>query len=307
MAWPPQEQIVPIDGPGSGIATQAHGWVSERVTRAADWLDTFLGTDRDLEEVNQTRMRLRVDTTQIEGRGTEFQASVQLRLSLPRTQDRLRLFVTGSPDDNFGIEEDPLDEPRAETLEAERGDGSAGAEYFLLDDLRRNAKLEAGVRFRGGKPAPRVGARYRQSFDVGPWLLRVTERVGLETDIGAESRTTVDFDRVLGESLFFRASTGLGWYEDREGLYLRQGFLLSQRLSERSALTWSWVNDFVTEPVAELDFVRLRVGYRRALWRQWAYWELAPELRFPGERDFHPELALLLRFDIYFGGEGGGP
>jgi len=302
--WPPQEEVVLIEDWSAGeTAGQAHGWVSGRIEQAARWLDGFLATERGEEEVNYTRLRLRTDTTWEEGGEVDFDFKAQLRLRLPKTSDRLQLLFAGNPDDGTGIEGDPLDDPERELVESERGDSSAGAEYFLLDDLKRNAKLEAGFRFRDGEPTPRVGARYRQSFTFDPLLLRFTQRVRAEEEAGTESRTTLELDRVLAPDLFFRASTELSWFEYREGVYLRQAFLLSDRIAERSTLTWIWSNDFRSEPHGELDFVRLRLAWRHALWKRSAFVELAPEMRFDRERDFEAAYALLLRFDVYFGAE----
>lgn len=302
--WPPEERVVDVDDWSAGeTAEQAHGWVSQRVVDSAEWLDGFLGNPQSEEEVNRTRVRLRQDTVWQEGGELEFDVKAQLRLRLPRTSERLQLFFDGGDEEGSGIDDDPLDPTERELLEPESRTSSAGAEYFLLDELKRNAKLIAGMRFRDGEPTPRVGGRYRQTVELDSVLLRFTERVIFEEELGGESLTRMDVDRVLAEDLFFRATTELSWFEYQEGLYLRQAFLLSDRVSRDSTLTWTWINDFRSEPHGQLEVVRLRFGWRHALWRRYTFLELAPEVSFDRESDFEPAFALLLRFDVYFGAD----
>ena len=289
-----------------GQATdRAHQWVSARITEAASWLDSFFGSERHEEEVNTTQLRIRTDAIFEEGGETDLEVKAQLRLALPGVEDRLHLLVASNADDDLGIDTDPLDDTQRVLVDSEKDDNSVGAELFLLDDLQRNAKLEAGLRFRDSEPTPRLGARYRRTFDAEPWLIRVTERVGWESAPGFDSRTSLDLDRVVSPSLFFRATSGVAWYEERHGVFLRQAFRLAQRVSERGVVAYSWVNDFGTDATDEFDLVRLRVGYRHRIREWWAFVEIAPEVRFPGDQDFEPEAALLLRLALYFGAEDG--
>jgi hypothetical protein len=168
---------VPLQGDGtredsSAIAQvgqagdQAHAWVSERITDAARWLDSFFGTERHEEEVNRTQVRVRVDSTLEEGGKAGAEVRAQLRLSLPGTEDRLHLRFASNADDDLGVDTDPLDDTQRELLDSETDDSSVGAGYFLLDHLQSHAKLEAGLGFRGSEPVPRLTSRAQRPWDA---------------------------------------------------------------------------------------------------------------------------------------------
>jgi hypothetical protein len=307
----PAEETAQVEPPPTASLPQriaqtgdgTHAWLSGRVQSTADFVDSFFGSRRSDAEANTSEIRLRLDATAEEGEGVEFKPRVKVRLILPRTEDRLALIIAGNANENFGVDSDPLDDIQEELTESDERNAALGAEYFLLDDLKRNAKLEAGVRFKDSKVIPRLGARYRQEFELEPWLARFTERLAWQSDDGFDSRTIVDFDRVLTEALFFRATTSLYWYEDRDGFFYYLSAVLTQRLTQRNYLAYSWVNSFVTEPDHVLESVRLRPSYRRRLWRDWAYLELAPEVRFAEAEDYEAAYAFLFRLDFYFGAE----
>lgn len=283
------------------VLEQAHTWLTNRVRTTAEWLDGFFGTERSESERNGTSLRLRSDAQWVEGQGVDFDLRARVRMHLPRTSERLQLFFSGDPNEDLEGDNRSDESPR-DAVDEERSDSELGAEYFLLDTLKRNLKVSAGMRFRDSKPVPTFGVRFRRNLEFEDWLVRFTERVRWENEFGWESRTGLDFDRVLGENYFFRSSTELSWYEDLDGVFLRQRFALAQRLSERTVVAWSATSDFHSEPHVELDLVRLRLGWRRAIWERRAYIEIAPEMRYSRTLDFHPEVVLLVRLDLDFGG-----
>ena len=277
-------------------------WVSGSVTSTANWIDGFFGSERYDAEVNQTQVRVRFDTFLEEDEDPDFKTRAKVRISLPNTEGRLQLIVAGNPEDDLAADADPLEELELGLDEENDERAAVGAEYFLLDGLTQNVRLEGTVRVKDEELVYRVGARYRQDIDLAPWLMRITERLRWESVDGYDSRTTLDFDRLLSEIFFLRATTVMKVDEVKDGLFYGQAFTVSQRLAKRKLLSYVWATDFRTEPEDVLQATRLRLRYRQPIFSDWSYLEVAPEVRFREVDDYQASYALLLRLDLYFGG-----
>lgn len=296
---PPEQGLVGRTGQRIGAGRE---WVSGSVATTADWIDGFFGSERHEAEVNQTQVRIRLDSFLEQDEDPDFKARAKLRISLPNTEGRLSLIVAGNPEDDLVADADPLDELELGLDEESDERAAFGAEYFLLDGLSSNVRLEGTVRVKDDDLVYRVGARYRQNIDLQPWLMRFTERLRWESLDGYDSRTTVDFDRILTEIFFLRATTVLKVDEVKEGLFYGQAFTVSQRLAKRKLLSYVWATDFRTEPDDVLEATRLRLRYRQPIFSEWVYFEIAPEVRFREVDDYAATYALLLRLDLFFGG-----
>jgi hypothetical protein len=101
--------------------------------------------------------------------------------------------------------------------------------------------------------------------------------------------------------LFFRASTEWVHTEHVDGFVYAFSFSLSHPLSSKAALQYSWVNVFQTKPVNALTEIDLRVSYRKRIWRDWLYYEVMPQYRFPRDRGFEATPGILFRLDMLFG------
>jgi len=77
--------------------------------------------------------------------------------------------------------------------------------------------------------------------------------------------------------------------------------MLMQSLSHKQALEYEWVNTFQTRPMDKLDEVLFRVRYRTRIWRDWLYFEVAPQYRFPRDRSFDHTPGILFRLEAIFG------
>jgi hypothetical protein len=119
---------------------------------------------------------------------------------------------------------------------------------------------------------------------------------------GWESRTILDLERPVGSDLFFRASTEGYWSADVNGYLCNMSLLLRQPLDPKRALEYEEINYFHTRPTDELNEVKLVVRYRQQFWREWLYFELAPQLRFPRDMSFHGVPGILFKFELFFGG-----
>ncbi len=279
-----------------GTLDTVHETVSDRVRGAATWLDSFLGDERFLEEDNRTTVTMRLDTILEERRGLELKPRVNARIVLPRTERRFHL-VVGRDDDEQGIDstQKPDETPGTD-------DSDVGLQYFLKATARNNIRGEVGLRFNDLTPNPYAGARYRHTLPLGSWVARGYQRMRNYRVEGWESQTTIDFERLLGEGLFFRASTTGSWFEQEPGYYYGQYFSIFHWIEGSGLCTYEWNNSLQTRPSNELKETQLRFRFSRRVFRDWILFEIAPQVTWREEIDYEPALGIMLRLELLFGG-----
>ena len=150
-----------------------------------------------------------------------------------------------------------------------------------------------------------IGPRLRKTWQLPAWQLRFTERVRWYTDIGWESRTRLDTERLLGKSWFFRGTLDVRIREDDlsdKGLRYSIGPTLIQKIHPRAAIEYEWSTSLVTRPNHAVDETGLRIIFRRQIWRKWLFYEINPQLVFRNNDDFRATPGIELRVEASFGG-----
>ncbi|MGB5985237.1 MAG: hypothetical protein WBG37_08015 [Desulfobacterales bacterium] len=283
------------DSGGDTAIDQAQEKVSTVLLNSAQWLDSFFRSDTYEDESNATRLKIKLDTFSEQDEDVEFDVRFDLRISLPATENRLNLILGNNPDD------DPdADTPREELSESD-DDVKAALEYFFFDSDRQNLKLTGGVRWRDSNVVGFVGPRHRILWGLDGWDLRMENRVRWFTDDGWDYRLRFDFERPVGQTLFFRLRPELNWYESEDGLYYNARAFLFHPLSKNRALEYQINNYFETEPSHQLKESNVKVRYRQRIWREWLTLEIAPQVAWYEEDDYDTTLGILVRLEGWFG------
>jgi hypothetical protein len=284
-----------------GAIDRVHGTISRSILGTARWLDSFFDDPRFAAEENRTRVKIDLDYFAEHGSGPEFNVPVAISLRLPQFQNRTRLVFVGTPDQELegttrgaGTAADRLPTAQDENF-------TTAVDYFFRATDRRNVAMRVGLRLRDGEPELFVQPRYRVLVPLNPWALRFTQQFRWWTEFGWEETTTLDLERPVGEDLFFRTSLQGAWTEQENGYFYSLGFTLRQPLSPRRVLQYELINNFETRPVHQLDEIRAVVRYRQKIWRDWLFYEIAPQLSSRRERDFDPAPGILFRLEMIFG------
>ncbi len=263
----------------------------------------FFSDERFEDEINYTRVRLRANAFFREGQGADLDPQTRVRIRLPGAKRRFNLLLSGDFDDALGLnnEEDPLQEDLKNLLEPEESeDGSLALQTFLAATEQLNISVQTGVRLRNATPVAFIGPRYRQTFDLDPWLLRITQQVRWFSDDGFAIRSALDFERELAPKFQLRITPNADWSQDDEEIAYGVNIRLYHDLGPDHALRYDLTARIETEPVHQADRFIARVRYRRRLLGTWLYGEIAPELAFPRDRDFDLTPGILLRIDTIF-------
>lgn len=289
-----------------GDAIQAG--ISKSILASSMWLDSFFYDPRYAAEENRTRAIVRLEAFLEEDAHWDLRTRVQLKLVLPQLKNKAHLVVAGDPDEQTEeqAEAGVTAPPRPEANKERNVSSSLG--YFFRSTDRVNISARVGVRYRHGDVVVFVRPHYRVLYDINGWALRLTQEIPYWTDAGWASLTAVDLEREFTNKFFLRTSLVGNWYEDVNGYFYSAVFSLRQPLSPRRALQYEWTNSFQTRPNNRLMEVLLAVRFRQRLWRDWLYYEIVPQARFPRERpevqnfhEFDLVPGIMFRIEMFFG------
>lgn len=286
-----------------GNIDKAQEVMTESVNDAARWLDSFFLDERFVEEEAFTRIRLTPSAFFEEGEAARFKFRVNAKINVPHFNRKLKLTISGNSDeaeDDFraGTFPDASQDTDDET--------NIGLQYFFRAKDKVNTSLSTGVKlFNEHGVDVFVGPRLRVTFDLDSWQLRATERIRWYTDIGWESLTRFDFERLLRDDLFFRGTIDGRWREEDEGYRYELRPTLTHRLRNKAAVEYQWNNVFETRPNHRLEEVNFRARYRQRKWRKWLFFEINPQLSFRNDDEFRPTPGIEFRLEASFGGLDG--
>ncbi len=289
------------DDGGKTIIDRYHRGLSEELIGMADWLDSFFDADRSVAEENETRLRIKVSSLLEEHADPDFSIKANLRLSLPKTERRLNLLISGEPGDDLTPDNTPAEDRREEFESTDEQNLMVSLQYRLKETLRRNISTNVGVRFSRTTPVFYAEGRYRHHVELDRWILRFTQSLKWFADEGLESKARFDLERPVSERFFFRTTAEGSWFEHREGLFYNFNLSFFHYLSPRRVLRYEWVNSFRTEPENRLEETVLQMRYRQRIWRNWIFYEVSPRVSFPRDGGFSPVAGIALRIEAVIG------
>lgn len=296
-----QKAATESNRPPPSTLDAGHARASAGVRGLGLWLDRLFG-DEDYEaEVNESRLRLRVDSFTEQYEGIDAKVRARLYLKLPALGERVRAEVLSASEPQDPEASGAGDAGAAPNTNDQR-DVSAALSYFFRNDKKRSLSARLGAKFDGYRPDPFAGLRYRRNAPIGEkWNFRFIERLRFYSLKGFESVTSFNLDRGLTRDRLFRSGISGTWLHEEENFSYDVGFALYEPLAENEAVEYQLVNSFGTNP-HELNNVTLRFRHRKPVWRDWLYFEVAPQVSFPRDRDYEPVPGIMLRLEATFGG-----
>lgn len=281
------------------MVEELHDFLSDTVQNTATWIDSLFSDERYEAEQNKSRIKITIGPAWEDGSGSSLRTKFNARVALPETQKDLYLIVAG--DDGSDPEDTPEDDVRNRVTERDSDNVAAGLQYFFLDKQNSNLSAVAGLRFSEKTPTGVFGGRYRRYWSPEPWGIRFTQRAVWLTSNEFILRSRLDFERPVASDLLFRQTLSGSWFEAEDGYFYNIDFALIQRLGLNKAISYGWNNQFQTEPSNRLEETTFRPKYRQAIWRDWLWLEVAPQIAFPRSRDFDPTPGIFVGFEIRFG------
>ncbi len=294
-ATAPEE--APPPGP-MGIIEEAHKAVSEQVESTSTSLDRFFGGERIYYESTGSYARLRTGMVVNEGGGLGFSGDLRVKLSLPNTENRLKLLVESNPEEQLDetdnrLQNNPL-------IVAQQSTYAAALQAKLRHDEAWDISTDAGIKLRL-PPDPFVRLRARRSFITQRWVLRATQGLFWFTSQGVGARTRLDMERPFGNDYFFRSTSEAIWHNNTDNFDLRQTLALFQEISPRRRAIYQFSAVGESRPLVRSTSYILDVRLRQQVHKDWLFVELNPRAEWARDNDFNPAYTLLLLVDVVFG------
>ncbi len=288
-------------GPKMGFIDTLHVEISERLLTTAAGLDSFFADERSVKEENRSYIRARYDIFNEEKSKGSYKPTFDIRLALPQLEKKAHLIVSAEP------AETPSTTPASPSITGDRIGPTEGRNvttalrYILRTTPEENFVVRTGLQFSHGTPVLFIAPRYRYFLPINPWGFRFTQEATWKTDTRWQMNTVFDLERPLPHDFFFRTSAAGSWIETSKGYFYSLSFSVRQPLDAKRALDYEWDNSFQTRPVGELTEIFFRLRYRQSFWREYLFFEVAPQYRFPRGRQFIGTPGILFRFEMFFG------
>ncbi len=270
--------------------------IARRLDRYAQSLDARFGDKQLFVEQANSRVILGVKGLFQSIAENRVDYALRVKLRLPRFERRMHLFFSkdSGADGDLGDNSDFFG-PRSGLDQT----SNLGLQYFFRDEEWTNVSLRGGMKLRGTALHLFIGPRYRRTFEAGRWLGRFSEELLWHSDDGWQSDSRLTFERLLKEGLLFRVRGHGLWLESGDNGYeYTLGLELDQTLRNDKVIRYEWSNAFKSGISGQLDESRLRLRYRRPLWRNQLFGEIAPQLAFRNADDFHADWGIELKLEL---------
>ncbi len=282
-----------------------HGGISNEILSTADWMDSFFADPNYVKEINRSYVRFRYETFQEERAKPSFKPAVDLRLALPELERKTHLVFSAEPNEPPTGPSAPVRTTAERFGTTEQANFTTALQYFLRTTPKENSAVLSGVQFSRFSPVLFLEPRYRVLAPYRVWQLRFTQELLWRTDTAWQTDSRFEFERQLPKDFFFRTSLDGVWASRVIGYVYGLAFLLRQSFGPTQAVDYEWINTYQTRPVNELTEIDFRMRYRHSFWREWLFFEVAPQVRFPRDNNFDNIPGVLFRLEMFFGRNAG--
>lgn len=278
-----------------------HAAIAGNVKAFGAWMDSYFSDEQANAENNKTRVRVMVGGSVEKGSDPSGRLKLNVKLALPKLSKRLSAIASADGDNSTDVQNTANNDVREHYSGTDKQNTAVGLQYRIHSTESTNASAILSMRIHDYIPVGIVGGRVRQTVDLDPWRLRLTQSVLWYTDNGFSLPSRIDLDRMVTDTVMSRTNLRGDWYESEDGYYYEANQWFIQSLGPRRSIAYEWNNHFRTKPSNRLEETNLRVRYRRAIYRDWLYFDLAPQLSFPRDRDFDATPGIYAGFEIRFG------
>jgi hypothetical protein len=284
------------------LLDKPHEILSRGVETLSRDLDALLGDPNRLYDSTGSTAQLRARIADFEGGHTEGRASVNAQISLPNTEDRLKVAI------QRGLEsatETAAERDIRNVTGAAPGRLSDNNFYLGLKALAAKVvgvqlSAEAGVRVRS-TPDPYARIRAFRDFTFSAWTFRLAETPLWSNADGYSALTEATLDRPLGERWHFRFTSKANWREATHYFDLGQIVSLIHTPDPKTSVTLDLGAFGPSEPDPKPTFYSIALRTRRQAYRDWLYVELTPQLFYPQTNGYRPVASLMLQVEVLFG------
>ncbi len=303
----PQEEAEPDPAPGEQTWVDAsHRFLSRGFLSAVVGFDRIFADERDVD-LPRTRSFFRLRNTLVlrDDGSRSYAPDLLAEAVLPnfdRRLERLQLRLelsTVRPETIDPLVPAPLLPPDVPNRP------HAGLVLSPIVSSRTQVDLQGGILLHGLRRPPGwyVRSRLRNVQPIGDAFVARLLLTGFwQTDLGLGSRQGMSFDRPLSRWLLLRLSNGSMFAEHSRGWEWSSELGILAAAWPHTALSLSGAALGASQAGPWVEVWRIQARARRAVFRRWAFLELAPEIAWTRVAEGHRRRAsaVLLRLELQF-------
>ena len=301
---PPQEKR--SDSICERLLDRPHDILSRRVEAYSRTLDNFFGDSNRAYDSTGSTLQIRSHVTFFEGGVREGKSEVHANISLPNTEERLRLVV------QRGVE--AATETAAER-DIKNATGSAqvaapgapqdnnyhvGLKALAAQVFGVALSAEAGAKF-GRPPSPYVRLRAFRDFNFSQWQIRASETPLWTRSDGYSAASEVNFTRPLDEIWQLRFTSKATWRSATRYFDLANIAALYYTPDARTVTNFELGAFEPSDRSLKLAVYSVTLRVRKQIYRDWLYLEVTPQILYQEINGFSATRSLMLNLEMLFG------
>jgi hypothetical protein len=267
--------------------------VSRQVTQLGRTLDEWMAGEGVGDQLNETYLSVRFN--QLYGTFDNYNSKVKIggRLDLPSVSERWKLIFESDIQELNTLQENVLDG-------ANSGDSVGGIRYQDETDSGWNLSHDVGIRsLAPTDPFYRFRARY--SLPLGSaWSVGLDQKLWYYDSRGWGFDTEVAFTRELGVDRFIRIASEANFQDSRDTSQFSQTAALYRTLGADETLGYEFGILGVNKPSIKIDDYYAQMPYRRAIYEDWLFLEVTPQVLVSRIEDWRPQPRLLVNLEMLF-------
>lgn len=266
---------------------------AEGVTQLANWLDNFFANDLVYDEKQKSHIKLNLLQISEEGYEPRYEANLQGKLTLPDTEDRLKILLESDPEEDA--------EPVSTVTQAvESTEQSLGLRYIQYTSDWLLAHTDVGIRYRSGFDTF-ARFRLRGLYTVDDWQFRLAETLFWRDSTGPGETTQLDIERRLGRNYLLRSTSQATWMDETRQFDMGQDFYLIHDINKYRGVIYRAGLTAISEPNSHITAYILSIRLRQQIHSNWLFFEINPQILYPKEEDYHDRHSLTFKLEMVFG------
>ncbi len=275
-------------------------WLSKHYVGMWRGLDGYFTDSAAYELENESELRLQLRQSFFNAGEAESDARVRVRVDLPNTEKKLKLFF--SSDEDSSVEERIRDVSTGERIKRESS--VSGIEFIPDDEARKwRRSLSGGVRLRDHL-VPYVKFRLKREWgeeDGENWHGEFRQTVEYFDDEERWSEATEYTHSIpLADSYVLRIWTEAEFKDELNLFEFAHVYTLTRAYSERSVLHYRLGAFGASQPVPRVNGAFYGLSWDYLLYEDWVFLGISPEIFYPRELNWSAEPSVTFRLEVFF-------
>ncbi|MEM8843504.1 MAG: hypothetical protein AAGB35_00500 [Pseudomonadota bacterium] len=270
------------------IIDRTHRAIAEGANNAAQRIDGIFAKDFNKRKKNKSHFI--VETKQVfeESGDKNLEYRIILRIDLPNTSERLKLFFNSDSADEDNLEEQVL--PSQNDYGDSIDDASFGLQWDSNPDKKWKSSAKLGIT---AGFDPYIKYQIKRKFRLSEnWYSIPNQEFWYYQEDKAGEASSIKFIRPISNTLEFYTNSKAQYEERKDFFELIQSLNFTQILSPKSSITYHAGIIGRTKPNFQTTNYYITTNYTRKIYRHWLYLSIYPEIRFPREEDFDEQAAI---------------